>query len=57
MSSVFSLQRDVFSGLIYFFLQIEIKRKNQRENHIYYSQSKLSKSIRKTEGLEQTLPL
>nr|DAF72056.1 MAG TPA: hypothetical protein [Caudoviricetes sp.] len=57
MSSVFSLQRDVFSGLIYFFLQIEIKRKNQRENHIYYSQSKLSKSIRKAEGLEQTLPL
>lgn len=56
MSSVFSLQRDVFSGLI-FFLQIEIKRKNQRENHIYYSQSKLSKSIRKAEGLEQTLPL
>lgn len=57
MSSVFSLQRDVFSGLIYFFLQIEIKRKNQRENHIYYSQSKLSKNIRKAEGLEQTLPL
>ena len=57
MSSVFSLQRDVFSGLIYFFLQIEIKRKNQRENHIYYSQSKLSKSIRKAEGLEQTIPL
>lgn len=57
MSSVFSLQRDVFSGLIYFFLQIEIKRKNQRENHIYYSQSKLSKSLRKAEGLEQTLPL
>lgn len=46
-----------FGFNLFFFLQIEIKRKNQRENHIYYSQSKLSKSIRKAEGLEQTLPL